>query len=185
MEKLPDFVYKFNVENHADIKQLLLDQIEETVQVNKIDYNSKGYLYDFPLDRNNQHNKFYIETFKKAMDPYIAKVGAEHGLRLLNFGDPWFQQYFYDSDFGWHHHGGHWAVVYFLELPEEKYQTEFLLYDNFNAKEGDVILFPTFLVHRSPSIRSESRKTIIATNITYNVDRKTINGKSRSSYRKN
>ena len=57
--------------------------------------------------------------------------------------------------------------------------TEFLNYGQFDVREGDIIFFPTFLVHRSPEIISNQRKTIIATNLGFEVDRDLIqlNGK--------
>ena len=65
-------------------------------------------------------------------------------------------------------------MVYYVELPEMSESTEFLNYGQFNVKEGDIIFFPSFLVHRSPKIISNQRKTIIATNFEFWVDRDLI-----------
>ena len=65
-------------------------------------------------------------------------------------------------------------MVYYVELPEMSEATEFLNFGQVDIKEGDVIFFPTFLCHRSPHIKSNQRKTIIATNLKFSVDREII-----------
>jgi len=61
--------------------------------------------------------------------------------------------------------------------------TEFLNYGKFDVKEGDILFFPTFLVHRSPIIKSNLRKTIISSNISFEVDRKLIGELREESFR--
>lgn len=85
----------------------------------------------------------------------------------------WFQQYFQpNTGFGWHSHDKSVAVIYFVELPNPKDATEFYLEGQFDLKEGDVMIWPSYLNHRSPPLSSAGRKTIIATNIDLFIDRK-------------
>ena len=60
-------------------------------------------------------------------------------------------------------------------MPDKKEATEFLNYGTVEVEEGDLLFFPTFLVHRSPVIKSNKRKTIISCNIDYMVDREYVN----------
>lgn len=168
--RLPDHIHVFDVEGHEQYKPLLLKSIEEMVEKHNIEPNSKGYLYDYPLNVP----KTYEKLFEQLIYPYVMEVAEIYGLQPeYKKIKPWFQQYTQNSDFGWHQHNGHWAVVYYLELPEMSEATEFLHYD-IPLKEGQLIFFPTFLVHRSPIIKSNTRKTIIATNVSYQVDRELI-----------
>lgn len=177
---LPDHVHIYKVADHDYYKPLLLESLEQMITKNNIQPNEKGYYYDFNLPNAPR-------TYKKLMDnilyPYAADLGEEYGLKFAGFNHSyWFQQYMQGSDFGWHQHDGHWAVVYYLELPEISEGTEFLNYDIL-VEEGDIIFFPTFLVHRSPSITSNQRKTIIATNISLNVDRDMIKLYGQKSFK--
>lgn len=179
----PDHIHIFKVEQHDQYKPLLLSSINQMVADNNIQLNEKGYLYDFDIPNVP---RTYESLVKSLLQPYIVELKEMYGLRTLSTLKPyawWFQQYFQNSDFGWHQHNGHWACVYYLELPEMSEATEFLNYGQFNVKEGDVIFFPTFLVHRSPIIKSNQRKTIIATNVEFIVDREMIQQYGEESFK--
>ena len=73
---------------------------------------------------------------------------------------------------GWHLHGNaSISMSYLLELPERKFSTEFIDIERnttfqVDVEEGDVIIFPSYVIHRSPIITdSDIRKTTIAINL--------------------
>lgn len=181
-DNLPDHIHIFKVEQHDQYKPLLLKAIDQMISENNIQLNEKGYYYDYNIPKVER-------TYQKLIDsllmPYMYELSEPYGLSMdLNKSRTWwFQQYFQNSDFGWHQHSGHWACVYYLELPEMTEATEFLNYGQFNVEEGDVIFFPTFLTHRAPIIKSNQRKTIIATNVNFVVDRKMIQQYGEESFR--
>jgi hypothetical protein len=179
--KLPDHIYIYDVANHETIKPLLLNQIEEMIRVNSIKPNNEGYLYDYNIPETP---RTYADLYEQVVQPYAMDIGEEYGLKLNDSKKPkpWFQQYTQNTAFGWHEHGGHWACVYYVELPEMSEATEFLNYD-IPLKEGQIIFFPTFLVHRSPIIKSNTRKTIIATNVNFKVDREMIKTYGEESFK--
>ena len=168
----PDHVHIFPVEEYDYYKPLLLESIEKMKADNDIQLNEKGYYYDYNIPKVR---RTYASLMDNLLLPYINQIEELYGLKYREKNRYWFQQYLQASDFGWHEHGGHWAVVFYLELPEMTEATEFLNYGQFDVKEGDIIFFPTFLVHRSPIIKSNKRKTIIATNLNFTVDRDMIN----------
>lgn len=170
-DNLPDFVHIFQVDNFQEYKPKLLQLVSDTIITNDIKLNEKGYYYDFNIPKAP---RVYKDLFLKCLQPCVEKIQERYALSNISYGIPWFQQYEQGSDFGWHQHSGHWAVVFYVELPEMTESTEFLNYGQFDVKEGDVIFFPTFLIHRSPEIKSSLRKTIIATNISGAVDRNLI-----------
>lgn len=184
MKNVPEHVHIFHVEDHEIHKKVLLDYIEEHIKVNNIVPNEKGYYYDFNMDPNiPRPYEMYLQNVAWS---YLVDVGEIYSLKvqLKSLGRPWFQQYIQGSDFGWHNHDGHFGVIYYVELPEVKEATEFLDYGTFPVKEGDIIFFPTFLVHRSPIIESNLRKTILACNIKYEVDREYIKLNKPDEYAK-
>lgn len=170
-DRLPAFIDIFKVENFQEHKPKLLQLISDMIITNDIHLNEKGYYYDFNLP---DVPRTYYKLFRDLIKPSVYKLEDKYGLELTNYGNPWFQQYEQGSDFGWHQHNSHFALVFYVELPEMTESTEFLNFGQFNVEEGDIIVFPTFLVHRSPKIVSDQRKTIIATNLEFMVDRKMI-----------
>jgi len=182
-DKLPDFVHIFSVEEHAYWKPKLLESIEYMIKINNIQLNEKGYYYDFNIPNVP---RTYHQLMDNILIDYTNELCERYGLRLAHNDDInkyWFQQYFKGSDFNWHGHDQHWACVYYVELPDPTEATEFLNFRQFDIKEGDVIFFPTFLVHRSPMIKSDFRKTIIATNFKFIVDRELIQNYGEQHFR--
>jgi len=179
-DKLPDFVHVFSVEEHAYWKPKILRSIEKMIEINNIQLNEKGYYYDFNIPRANRTYKHLIYN---VLLSYLDDLSNIYGSRFKTDQNLWFQQYFNNSDFGWHHHDKHFAFIYYIELPEFSETTEFLNYGQFNVKEGDIIFFPTFLVHRSPLIKSNKRKTIVAGNLSSTVDRGLIEEHGKEYFR--
>lgn len=173
-DNLPDHVHIFDVEHFETIKPKLLGLISKMITSNNISLNNKGYYYDFDIpDVHKPYQQLFFDTIKKP----ISIIEEMYGLKIKNQSrdaSVWFQQYEQGSDFGWHEHGGHFAVILYVELPEMTESTEFLNYGQFNVKEGQVLFFPTFLLHRSPTIKSKLRKTIISVNLNFTVDRDMI-----------
>jgi hypothetical protein len=63
-----------------------------------------------------------------------------------------------------------------LELDDPKYSTEFIDTEKnevfqLDANEGDVLIFPSYVIHRSPILKSDRRKTSVA----FNVNLSTVN----------
>ena len=85
----------------------------------------------------------------------------------------WFQQYANGSQHGWHIHGDHMTAVYYLDLPKDSPKTEWInpmdnTVNQFDVEEGDIIIFPSWIVHRAPINESNNMKTIISWN--FNLD---------------
>jgi hypothetical protein len=154
-------------------------------EFNNIQLNSEGYYYDFDIPTAER-------TYKQLMDnillPYINEVEETYGFKIVSKSRRatqffWFQQYFQGTSHTWHNHNGHFAFIYYIELPDTTEATEFLNYGKFNVKEGDIIFFPSFLPHRSPKIKSNLRKTIISGNISFDVDREFIKHHAEKRFR--
>ena len=182
---LPEHIYIFSVEDHDYWKSKLLKSIEQMKEINNIQLNQSGFYYDFNIANAKR-------TYKQLMDnillPYVNEVEETYGFKAAseskrmnqNF---WFQQYFQGSEHTWHNHNGHFALIYYIELPDPAEATEFLNYSKLDLKEGDIIFFPSFLSHRSPKIKSNLRKTIISGNISFEVDREFIKHHGEKRFR--
>jgi len=178
--KLPDHVHIFSVEDHDYWKPKLLSSIDQMKADNNIEINKAGYYYDFNIPKAPRTYKTLLNNI--LLSP-IEEINSIYGLQVTKTSPAWFQQYLQGSDFGWHQHNYHWAIIYYIELPDVKEATEFLKYGQFDVKEGDILFFPTFLVHRSPIIKSNLRKTIISCNIDFTTDRELLENLSEESFR--
>lgn len=112
----------------------------------------------------------------KFLSPYLLKEISKNYLSIgfdsLRVNEIWFQQYYLNSGHGWHSHSANFTNVYYLELNDSSPKTLLLNPLNrkeiieINVKEGDILSFPSFVLHKAPKNNSNKIKTIIS----YNVD---------------
>ena len=80
----------------------------------------------------------------------------------------WFQKYKQSSNHKWHIHSGNYTGVFYVKFPQDAPKTQLLLNGkiaNLNTSEGDLIIFPSFIKHRSPPNKSNNDKLIISYNL--------------------
>ena len=178
--QVPYIILEF--EEHLTVKPILLEKIASTTGV-KLN-NEDHCISDFYQRENNtlKYNNFNQGTrdYANYITPFISRY-AEVALKdfdvdKLFVKEIWFQQYYKMNYHNWHDHiSSHWAAIYYLELDVKGPKT---LFRNLSGeiiepdiKEGDIIIFPSFLKHKSPSNKTNNRKTVIACNIdeVYNV----------------
>lgn len=166
---------------HAVIKQKLLHLISEQdapcEKNNDVYYNDAINKYDF--NRCLDWDRGWVREFIPEIKPFTDVVCQTLGYQYCSLVSMWFQQYVTGDTHGWHIHDSNFSCVYFLELPDASSATELINPFNQNdrivpsVKEGDVIMFPSFVLHRSPMI-TEGRKTSIAFNINVELVRQDI-----------
>lgn len=112
--------------------------------------------------------KNYVPPYKnmvdKAVKPCLQHYAEMWGCTEFQVKMYWFAQYYNEADFSWHtHEGCNMSAIYFLETPSKHQITEFFGFDTspLQLVEGDVIVFPAMLPHRSPPINNKDRKTVI------------------------
>tara|TARA_R100000773_G_C4219292_1_gene117860 strand:+ start:2451 stop:2999 length:549 start_codon:yes stop_codon:yes gene_type:complete len=167
---MKDLVWSYNLKNHNDIKSNLLDTFKVTEKrIEKNDLDSITYT-DF---RNNNHHteRPYFATFANILDDFAKDFMSYYCVENFTITNCWFQQYYKNDNHSWHNHGQtNISWVYYVELNDKNYNTEF--YDTtkkqkftLDVKEGDIVVFPSFIPHRSPAIVTNDRKTIISCNV--------------------
>ena len=168
-----------DISNHELHKKTILQHIDEFKSDNE-DTKKPVDLY------GNAHSDYHIGETKRDymtyffdfVEPIMVKVGKD--MRLDKFDGfgwsvqlAWFQQYYKGGTHPWHNHPEcQFTNIYFVEMPNEEDKTEIIgLNDKliqYDAKEGQIITFPSFLQHRSNPATSD-RKTIISFNTSYSV----------------
>lgn len=174
--EIPYYVY--SVPDHILLKEKILQIIESGIgdeSVKHFESISKSDWY------TNKDHKFFQTHFKDNKDSYynliknhldfiINEIIPDKDKSVLRVDQAWFHQYNKLDYYWWHAHpGARWALIYYVELNDKGPITEF---ENFfgptiipDVKEGQILIFPSWIKHRSPPNLSNSRKTIISANI--------------------
>ena len=123
----------------------------------------KKIFLDAAENKFHEHAKLHIQTD-------ITGLNYKHNIMHM-----WYHQMQKSDYITWDNHQFcQWSGVYFIEIPDPKYITEFLDPHTQeviqpDAKAGDMIIFPSWLLHRAPKMETNERKSIIAWNmdVTY------------------
>ena len=170
-----DLVWKYSLQSHNEIKQSMLNLIDLYEQKEQCpDYQCPDHITktDF-FDSNRTCEYMNIFTSNSGSEHLRKTICEKYWVDNISIGNSWFQQYFKGDFHRWHLHNSTISMTYFLELDDKKYSTEFIDIEKkktfqLNVTEGDVVIFPSHLLHRSPIIKSKNRKTSIALNVYLN-----------------
>lgn len=171
---------KKQLDAHNAIKEILLSAIEHNGRKIKDDdsldqsplyTNITKTDYNFPLTTVP-----YKEHFFPHLDQFLKECALEFDWTFWKVHNVWFQQYVQGSSHGYHTHTEcQFTGVYYLEFPEGSPCTDIihpfdkLTVRQINVAEGDIIIFPSFMLHRAPLITNDLRKTIISFNMSFSV----------------
>mgnify|MGYP003627589906 FL=1 len=153
---------------HPEIKEHLLKLISNIPPTRVKEAGDTINHSDFYLPKNFERE--YLEYFYHDLKDHMAMLCDLFKSRTWSIKSGWFQQYIKGDSHNYHNHGeSQFAGVYYLELPNKSMTTEFLDGTSVDAKEGDIIIFPSYKYHRSKKNTSKKRKTVIAFNCSFDV----------------
>jgi len=171
--KFPIIVQKFN--KHKEIKENLLNLLNNT---NSENLQSIDNYYSDKISRLDWFDK---TNWKRKWVEYIIEDLISHfknQVKKLNLSDViinalWFQQYNKSDTHSWHVHGDNYTGVYYVEFDKKCPPTQLIdpiteKLIKIKVKEGDIIMFPSFVIHRAPLVKNNTKKTIISFNLTFN-----------------
>lgn len=124
-------------------------------------------------DPHQQYKTVFWEGVAPLLRTFSRDVAVrpESGLNYQIFVDVmWFHQ-MYEGDYdNWHNHFAcQWIGIYYVDLPKGE-ETELMDFEGnvFTPaiEEGDLLVFPSGYLHRSPPKREKQEKTIIAFNFS-------------------
>ena len=160
------WIHKF--ERHNKIKKKLLNLIKEIPQNTIKEAEDNISHSDYYLSRNFKRN--YLDYFYENINEHMQMLCNIFHSQTWSIKSSWFQQYCKGDSHGWHNHGeSQFAGIYYLEMPDKSMTTEFLNKTEVIVKEGDILIFPSYLYHRSKKNSLEKRKTVIAFNCSFDV----------------
>ena len=168
IKKIDSFCIINKIKEHKTIKKNLLNLIKK-IPLNSIKNNTSNIEHtDWNLPKDIKRE--YLDLFYNIVRPYMFDMMKKLYCSNWIVRNGWFQQYKKNNNHTWHNHCGvNFSNIYYLEMPEQNMKTEF--FDiltkkiiTFNVKEGDLLTFPAFMIHRSDEIKNLKRKTIISFN---------------------
>ena len=158
-------------EKHNKVKTKLISLIKNTEcdslksnndLIHRVDWNRSA-------DKNRKWVKYILPYLQKYFDKCANKIGYEEA-SVTNL---WFQQYNKNGKHGWHTHAENYTGVYYVKFSKDSAKTELInpFSQNkkiiINAKEGDIVMFPSYVIHRAPEQLNNSEKIIISFNINF------------------
>jgi hypothetical protein len=157
---------------HDLLKEQLLDIVSnaEADNINNHDSYYADQISRFDWSQSKNFDRPWVQLVKPHLDDYLNKLASALGYKNSIIEDIWFQQYNSGDSHGWHTHASNFTGVYYLELDKDGPKTEIIEPSRqskkfvADVKEGDILMCPSYVLHRSPSSLSNSRKTIIGIN---------------------
>ena len=162
---------KFNC--HKDIKEKLLSLINESWSYHMTNDPYGDNINRLDWSENLNFNREWVKFIKPKLEKHFNECAEILNYEKCDIHGIWYQQYIKDDTHTWHIHGENYTGVYYLELPQNSPKTELVDQLDINKKitidaiEGDVVIFPSFIIHRSPKITNDLKKTIISFNLNF------------------
>lgn len=157
-------------DHHLNLKNILLDQIEKSEYENPRHSLAEVNITKADWHISSNFNREWVKTIHPLLAEKMLEMYKELGYDGLTIHEIWFQQYQRNSQHGWHTHSSNFTNVYYLELPDSAPKTQIVNPYNqkdiieIDVKEGDILVFPSFVIHRAPINTGTDKKTIISFN---------------------
>lgn len=164
------------IDRHSEIKDELLSLINNAQNKRVTDECSETDIARADWFKASDFTKRdWVQFIKPHLIPTIMEMIHKLGFDGFKMWEIWFQQYFNKNGHGWHTHSANWTNVYYLELPDNAPKTQLVNpftkdIINIDIKEGDVLMFPSFVLHRAPPIDNDDVSGCRKTIISYNLD---------------
>ena len=171
--------FKFHDAIKENLMHLINNAYNDTVSLKSEYYGDKIHRLDWSKNLDYE-SRDWIKFIKPKLEEHFKECSNELNYQNCTVKGMWFQQYVKNNKHGWHIHGENYTGVYYLEMPKEAPKTELIDQYNINkkitidAKEGDIVIFPSFIIHRAPKVQSDTRKTIVSFNLEFNLIDKNI-----------
>jgi hypothetical protein len=174
--EVPFYVDKFA--RHEEMKDTALELISsrEWPPIDTKDTKITRSDYELPPEEERK----YLDYLRQPLLEHCFNEFNNTGFNKYEFRcyvhNFWFQQYETGSAHKWHTHVTcQFTGVYYLELSEDSPKTEYIdpfvpgKIRTFDVKEGDIIIFPSCIVHRTKENPSAQRKTILSFNLCVGI----------------
>ena len=169
--RFDDCICKIQLIDHDIIKDSLLNCIKNDSHIESIDrdgyFDDKVSKCDFNLCRD--FNRSWVKKLIPNLNISLKEMFSSMAYTGYSLMDLWYHQYKEGDTYGWHHHGTQYAGIYYLEFSKKCGRTQMCSPYSFKkqkieVQEGDVVIFPSHLIHRALP-NGKERKTVISFNV--------------------
>jgi hypothetical protein len=171
--EIPAHIFVSKVPNHQELKPKILEAIEREPSQSVRVSSQKISKTDFFKEPEPEIKRSYYDIIKSPIENHLKEVCDKLQMQLRQASYFWFQQYEYGDFHNYHTHDTGYSCVYYVQLESESPKTTFIYMGNefeFNVNEGDILTFPSYLMHRSKPNFSKFTKTIVACNFETDPD---------------
>ena len=118
-------------------------------------------------------NREWVKMIYDDLHKHFLKYANHLGFKKCNINNLWFQQYDKNSTHQWHIHGDNYTGVYYVNFNKDCAKTRLLNtnikshYIDIQAEEGDIVFFPSVVIHRALVQNTNFLKTIISFNVNF------------------
>ena len=161
--------------DHKKLKDTLVSLIKET----KADYLNEQQDYYSDLihrldwSQSKDKNREWVKHILPSLQNHFENCAKKLGYEKVDVTNIWFQQYNKNGKHGWHTHAENYTGVYYVQFSNKCAKTQ--LIDPFSqnkkieieAKEGDIVIFPSYVIHRATEQKENLEKIIISFNINF------------------
>ena len=176
---MKDRLIKYTLKNHQKIKDFVLNEIDNFNGGGILpgDDESSVYKTDYftQMEKSSRQIEKYFSFFEENARDFYDFILDYYYTPSIKIDNYWFQQYIKNDAHVWHVHPfASISYVYYVELEDSSLATEFFdirTKKTFrpDVQEGDIIIFDSYIPHRSPKVLYDTRKTIISSNLNFNL----------------
>ena len=169
----------YPIENWSENKKKILAALPPEDD-SQLEPSGSGLYTDFFINAQVKEFPSYFHTVVDVIKPYLKSFMDGNP---VEFVEMWYQKYYNNVVHKTHCHGfTGWSSIIYVEFDPKVHEST-LFYSPFRqpwdcdvetfqpeVKEGDMILFPSSLLHEAPVTKTDIRRTIISYNIRGYVD---------------
>ena len=147
-----EYIKKYKIENFAEFQDKVLIAIDMIKDEHECLYAKMSHS-DYKVDAK----PLYHDLVMKAIEPMLLDYIQQWRCDDWEMQNVWFAEYHDGADFDYHcHEGCNMSGVIQLVLDNPKYGTTIMNHKT-DLEEGDVIMFPAMLPHKSPYVEEGSK----------------------------
>lgn len=161
---IQNLIYKSSILNYSTVKESIIAAIKSSKYLDN-DSKTEKHFTDYHISTDIP--RIYESLILGHIYNHMRSFQQDFNFNGINLHHMWFQWYPPGGFHDWHVHPlCHFTNVCYINLPDHQAKTEIKDINHniisIDVKEGDILTFPAFLLHRSPI--STQEKIIIAFN---------------------
>ena len=166
--KIPFFTHK--VENHSELKPKILEELNKLKVQPVFGPGQRIWKSDYYISGDDRPYVQLIKPMLNSLCVELTELLEYNNQGTLEPINIWHQQYRPLDIHYWHiHRYCFFCGVYYVDLQGETPKTTFKSMNEefeLEVEEGQILFFPSFLLHQSKKNSSNKTKTVIAFNIS-------------------